>query len=112
MSVERTFPVNECSNCEVEITPIDYAECLDTTPSGEDLFGAYMCDCGAIQVVSFRRDAYMAWFNAERQQQYLEFVEAADQAEQRLKSKIGRDVASFRRQLSAIETVEDIPWTT
>lgn len=112
MIVERTYPVNQCKNCETEITPIDYAECLDTTPSGEDLFGAYQCECGTFQVVSFRRDAYMAWFNAQRQHEYMKFIKAADQAKHREKSMIGREVADFRQQLSTVRTLEDIPWKT
>lgn len=107
-----TYPTNECTNCGATITPMDYAECLDATPSGEDLFGAYLCDCGTMHVVSFRRDAYMAWFHAERQAQLLEFIQAADQAEHRKQSQIGRDVAAFRQTLSTVRTLEDIPWTT
>lgn len=101
----------ECENCETGHPPSVYAMCLDTSPSGQDLFGVFTCpQCGAVYGVAFDGAAFMAWWNAE---QLILAREGADEDErdhQRWKSALGREVANFRRELENVATVEDC-WT-
>lgn len=102
----------ECELCDADHLPSAFAEGLEDTPSGADLFGHFECEyCGGSYVVSFRKDAYFAMFFAEMAWRREVEMEREAKEHQRWRSQVGRDVADFRRQLEAVSTVEDMPWT-
>jgi hypothetical protein len=97
--------------CEHDFLPSVYAQYLDTTPSGHDLFGVFICpNCEVEYAVSFDLEAFMAWFNQEQMLRLKMEVERGDKDHQRWKSALGREVADFRRALESVATVEDM-WT-
>lgn len=101
-----------CENCDAEYPPSTYARCLDTSPSGMDLFGVFQCDaCGVTYGVAFDGAAFMAWYNCEMLLAAQAEADLDVMDHQRWKSAIGRQVANFRRTLENVATVEDC-WTS
>lgn len=101
-----------CEACGDDFLPSAYAACLDTTPSGADLFGVFQCpSCEAQYAISFELDGFMHWFNTELALRLQMEVEDDEKDHQRWRSAMGRKVAAFRRELEAVATVEDM-WQT
>jgi hypothetical protein len=102
----------ECEECDAAHPPSVYAAVLDTSPSGNDLFGVFQCPvCDSVYGIAFDGAAFMAWYNTEMLLHAREEQNTDIKDHQRWKSQLGREVASFRRELELVATVEDM-WTT
>jgi hypothetical protein len=109
---ETELPPLHCERCGAEHAPSCYAPYLESTPSGADLFGQFSChECNATYSVAFHATSFMQWYQQERVAEIANARKSVDLLEQRRRSDMGRQVADFRRQLDAVETVEEIGWT-
>ena len=98
-----------CEVCDEAYPPSVYARHIDTTPSGVDLFGVFVCpNCSAQYAISFDREAFMDWFNSEQIAEAQAEADEGIKEHQRWLSAIGREVADFRRTLDATVTVEEM----